>query len=92
VSRYFYDVRYTPRELRLALVEASDGRIGSATDRVLLYCFHYDPAVGRYGPTVMNLVRAGGVLTLVLIGGLVAGLRRLERRNARAGGGPCSPK
>jgi len=92
VSRYFYDVRYTPRELRLALVEASDGRIGSAADRVLLYCFHYDPAVGRYGPTVMNLVRAGGVVTLVLIGAMVAGLRRLERRKARVEGGPCSPK
>jgi protein SCO1/2 len=91
VSRYFYDVRYSPRDLRLALVEASDGRIGSQADRVLLYCFHYDPAVGRYGPAVINLVRAGGVLTVVLIGVMVVGLRRLERR-ARAGGEPCSPK
>lgn len=80
VSRYFYDVRYSPRDLRLGLVEASDNRIGSATDQILLYCFHYDPAEGRYGPTVLNFVRAGGVLTMVALGVFFWRLWRSERR------------
>ncbi len=83
ISRYFYDVHYSPRDLRLGLVEASNGRIGSPTDQVLLYCFHYDPREGRYGPAIMNLVRAGGVLTMAFIGALVAGLWQLQRRKDR---------
>lgn len=65
VSRYFYDIRYSPRDLRLGLVEASANRIGSAVDQVLLFCFHYDPLQGKYGVAVMNFVRIGGVLTVV---------------------------
>ena len=64
ISRYFYDVNYRPRDLRLGLVEASAGKIGSPVDQVMLYCFHYDPTVGKYGPTMLNLVRVGGVLTM----------------------------
>ncbi|HXY36531.1 MAG TPA: SCO family protein, partial [Planctomycetaceae bacterium] len=59
ISRYFYDVHYPGRDLRLGLVEASQNRIGSAIDQVLLFCFHYDPTAGRYGAAVMNFVRAG---------------------------------
>jgi protein SCO1/2 len=83
ISRYFYDIRYSPRDLRLGLVEASENRIGSKVDQVLLFCFHYEPAAGKYGPTVMNLVRLGGVLTMLAIGALVGVLWRLERRKAR---------
>jgi protein SCO1/2 len=82
VSRYFYDVSYSPRDVRLGLVEASENRIGSPVDQVLLYCFHYDPAEGKYGPVIMNLVRLGGVLTMVGIGVLVTVLWRQERRRA----------
>lgn len=64
LARYFYGVEYSPKELRMALVESGEGRIGSAIDELLLYCYHYDPTTGRYGAAVMNLVRAGGVLTL----------------------------
>ena len=49
ISRYFYDIQYSPRDLRLGLVEASANRIGSPVDQILLFCFHYDPAEGRYG-------------------------------------------
>jgi protein SCO1/2 len=81
LSRYFYDVSYSPRDVRLGLVEASENRIGSPADQVLLYCFHYDPAEGKYGPVIMNFVRLGGVLTMLGIGIFVAVLRRQERRH-----------
>jgi protein SCO1/2 len=78
LSRYFYGVEYSPKELRLALVESSAGKVGSAIDELLLYCFHYDPESGRYGLLVMNLVRLGGVLTVVFIGGAIVLMRRRE--------------
>ena len=83
ISRYFYDIAYSPRDLRLGLVEASNNQIGSPVDQVLLFCFHYDPAEGKYGAAVMNFVRLGGVLTLLAVGGLGLLLWRQERRKAR---------
>ena len=82
ISRYFYDIHYSPRDLRLGLVEASENKIGSPVDQILLFCFHYDPAEGRYGVTIMNLVRAGGVLTMIGVGMLMFRLWR----GAPAGG------
>jgi len=79
LSRYLYGVEYSPRDLRLGLVEASANRIGSAVDQVLLFCFHYDPATGKYGAVVMNLVRLGGVATVLALGTAIVVLRRRER-------------
>jgi protein SCO1/2 len=78
LSRYFYGVEYSPKELRMALVESGEGKIGSAIDQVLLYCYHYDPAAGRYGVVVMNLVRLGGVVTVVAMAAFIL----LNRRRA----------
>jgi len=64
VSRYLYGIEYAPRDLRLALVEAGDGKIGSLADQALLFCYHYDPITGKYGFAVMSLVRLGGILTV----------------------------
>jgi protein SCO1 len=80
LARYFYGVEYSPKELRLALVESSQGRIGSKVEELLLYCFHYDPTVGRYGWAVMTLVRAGGALTVALVLGFIVLMRRREGR------------
>ena len=80
LSRYLYGVEYSPRDLRLGLVEASANRIGSVVDQVLLFCFHYDPASGKYGAVVMNLVRLGGVATVLALGTGIMVLRRRERR------------
>jgi protein SCO1/2 len=82
VSHYFYGVEYAARDLRLALVEASAGRIGSAVDQVLLFCYHYDPKQGRYTPLVLNLVRAGGVLTLAFLGTFIGVMLRREKQQA----------
>lgn len=80
ISRYFFGIDYSPRDLRLALTEASEDKIGSPTDQILLYCFHYDPNTGKYTPSVLNFVRAGGVLVLVSVIGLFWLLKRGERR------------
>ena len=80
LSRYFYGVEYSPRELRLALIESGEGRIGSAIDELLLYCFHYDPESGRYGLVVMNLVRLGGIVTVLFMGGFILIMRRRDLR------------
>ena len=69
IARYFFGVEYAPRDLRLGLVEASQERIGSPVDQLLLYCFHYDPATGKYGAVVMNIVRLGGAMTVLVLGG-----------------------
>src|SRR5256885_13211612 len=71
LSRYFYDVRYSGRDLRLGLVEASHNKIGSPVDQILLYCFHYDPTLGKYSAWVMGLFRAGGAWQMCLFSGFV---------------------
>ena len=77
IARYFYGVEFAPRDLRLALVEASAHRLGSPVDQLLLFCFHYDPATGRYSRLAMRAVRAGGVATLLALGVfLIVMLRR----------------
>jgi protein SCO1/2 len=78
ISRYLYGFEYKPRDLRLALVEASAGKIGTATDALLLLCYHYDPATGRYSRTAMNWVRAGGVATMLGLAGFIFVMIRKE--------------
>ncbi len=80
LSRYFYGVEYSPKELRLALVESGEGRVGSVIDELLLFCYHYDPESGRYGVIVMNLIRLGGVLTLIAMGSFMLLMRRRDAR------------
>ena len=67
VSRYLLGVEYPPRDMRLGLVEASNGTIGTPVDQVLLYCFHYDAATGKYGLVIMNVLRLGGLLTVAVL-------------------------
>lgn len=88
LSRYFYGIEYAPRDLRLGLIEAADNKIGSPVDQLLLYCYHYDPATGKYGAAVMNIMRAGGILTLIAMAAMFLVLRRRNAAQAslRAGG------
>ena len=71
VSKYFFGINYPARDVRLALVEAARGRIGSVIDQVMLYCYHYDPSNGKYGLAIMTALRAGGLLTVALLGGFI---------------------
>jgi protein SCO1/2 len=83
ISRYFYGVEFPGRELRLGLVEASQGKIGSPVDKVLLFCFQYDPSTAKYGATILGIMRllaiatVGGLLLMVLI------FRKHEKQAAR---------
>jgi protein SCO1 len=67
IDRYYYGVVYPARDVRLGLVEASEGKIGTLTDHALLYCYQYDPMTGRYGFLVMNVLRAAGGLTVLVL-------------------------
>ncbi|PYV07609.1 MAG: SCO family protein [Acidobacteria bacterium] len=79
LARYLYGIEYSARDLRLALVEASAGKIGTRADQVLLYCFHYDPKTGKYGVVIMNVIRLLGSATALALAGLVVALMRRER-------------
>lgn len=85
ISRYFYGVEYAGRDLRLALVEASNEKIGSVVDEVLLLCMQYDPEKGKYGVVIMRVMRlAGGATVLLVAGGVALMLWRDRRRRTRA--------
>ena len=83
VSRYLYGVAYDPQTLRLSMTEAAEGRVGTTLDQILLFCFHYDASSGRYGPAAFNLMRAGGALTVVLLGTMMSVYWVRERRKAK---------
>jgi protein SCO1/2 len=89
LSRYYYGIEYPARDLRLGLIESSANKIGSPVDQLLLYCYHYDPATGRYGAVVMNIMRIAGVITLVAILAmlLLLGRTRTARRATPSHGG-----
>ncbi|WP_029214580.1 SCO family protein [Kallotenue papyrolyticum] len=96
VSHYFYGMQYSASDLRLGLVEASAGTIGSPIDKFLLRCYHYDPQTGTYQPVIMNILRIAGTLTVLILGSVVVVLLRRERGYAShrrsAGGAPAHGK
>ena len=91
VARVLFGVEFAPRDLRLALVEASQGTIGTPIDQVLLRCFHYDPTRGKYGLAILALVRALGTLTVLVLGAFVARHILRERRSPHPGAPGSSP-
>jgi protein SCO1/2 len=88
VARYLLGIDFAPRDLRLALVEASNNQLGSIADKVLLLCYHYDPSVGKYGVAILNAVRIGFVATVAgFLAFVFISLRRERREAARRVGG-----
>ena len=83
LSHYFYGFEYAPRDLRLGLVEASENKIGSPVDQFLLFCYHYDPATGKYSAVIMNIVRLAGLVTLLVLASLLVVLWRRDLRRSR---------
>jgi protein SCO1/2 len=85
LSRYLFGVEYGPRDLRFALIEASEGKVGTPVDQVLLYCYHYDPETGRYGFVIMRVVRLAGAATVLALGTFIFVMLRRERNVVEAG-------
>lgn len=79
ISRYFYGVEFPGRDLRLGLVDASQGKIGTPVDKVLLFCFQYDPSAARYSATILSIMRVGAVLTIAGLLFVILFLRRRDR-------------
>jgi protein SCO1/2 len=84
-ARYLFGIEYGPRDLRLALVEATAGKIGTPVDSLLLYCYHYDPTTGRYGLAIMRTLRIAGATTVLALAGFIALMIRRERRRGTPG-------
>jgi protein SCO1 len=85
IAQYYYGVEYPPRDLRLGLVEASQHKIGSLADAILLYCYHYDPATGKYGAVITRILRLAGLATVVFLGTFI--LLMLRRESVHSGPG-----
>jgi protein SCO1 len=83
IAQYYYGVEYAPKDLRLGLIQASENRIGSLADQVLLYCYHYDPATGKYGAIIARVLQLAGLTTVVLLGILMTVLIRQGRAAGR---------
>lgn len=83
-ARYLFGIEYGPRDLKFAIVEASQGRVGSVVDNLLLYCYHYDPMTGRYGVYIMRTLRIAGVATLLAIGTFIVVMVRREKSHQPA--------
>ena len=92
ISRYFFGVEYPPSNVRLGLVDASAGKIGTPVDHILLFCYQYDPTKARYSATILTVIRMGGVVTLLCLAiGFVIFRRREHRGGNRENIGPHSP-
>ncbi len=83
ISRYLYGIDYQPNDLKLALTEAGGGKIGTLVERILLFCYHYDPKGKKYAIYAANVMRAGGGFTVLIVGGLLGSFWRRNRRNTR---------
>ena len=84
ISRYFYGIEYPARELKYALIEASSSKIGSPIDKLVMYCYDYDPSTGKYTFAIMNTIRVFGVATALALGTFMFAMVRRDRRMARA--------
>jgi len=83
LSQYYYGIEYSPKDLRLGLIEASKNHIGTVVDQLILYCYHYDPSTGHYGAIVMRVLRLAGLATVLLLGGFIVIMTRRDIRAAR---------
>ena len=87
IAQYYYGVEFSPKDVRLGLIEASQNKIGTIVDQVVLYCYHYDPKTGRYGAMVTNIMRVAGAATMLVLGGfLIVMFRRESHRSPRETG------
>jgi len=87
IAQYYYGVEYPPKDLRLGLVEAGQGKIGNVVDQMLLYCYHYDPAQGKYSAVILRVLRLAGVATMLFLGSFIFLLMRRGTVHGEQGAG-----
>ena len=80
ISRYFYGIDYSPKDLKFGLMDSAQGKIGNPVEQLYLYCYHYDPATGRYGLTILNVLRLAGIATMLGIAGMLFGFWRYNKK------------
>lgn len=85
IAQYRFGIEYSPKDLRLGLVEASENKIGNLVDQVLLYCYHFDPSAGRYTAVAMNILRLAGAATVLILGTFIFVMLRRDAAHARMG-------
>jgi protein SCO1/2 len=91
LARYLFGIEYSPRDLRFGIIEASAGKVGTAVDSLLLYCYHYDPTTGRYGLIIMRAMRLAGAATVLALGAFIIVMIRRERRGPAPSPQPPAP-
>ncbi|HET9743896.1 MAG TPA: SCO family protein [Terriglobales bacterium] len=84
MSQYYYGIDYSPRDLRLGLIQASKNHIGTVVDAVVLYCYHYDPETGHYGAITMRILRLSAIVTVLVLGGFIFTMARRDVRAKKA--------
>jgi protein SCO1/2 len=85
IAQYYYGVEFPSKDLRLALVQASQNKIGNFVDQILLYCYHYDPTAGKYNVVIFRVLRLAGILTMVLLGGFMILMFRRDATHHHTG-------
>jgi protein SCO1 len=85
IAQYYYGVEFSPKDIRLGLIEAAQDKIGTLVDQVVLYCYHYDPKTGRYGAVVTNIMRVAGAATMLVLGGFLFAMYRREHHSGEKG-------
>jgi protein SCO1/2 len=85
IAQYYYGVEFAPQDLRLGLIQASENKIGNLADQVLLYCYHYDPATGKYGAVITRVLQLSAGATMLVLGSLLVVLIRRGSDSARPG-------
>ncbi|MBV8892223.1 MAG: SCO family protein [Acidobacteria bacterium] len=86
LSRYFYGIDYAPKDLKFGIMDSAENKVGNPAEQLLLYCYHYDPATGKYGLAILRVMRAAGVLTLAGLGAMVFVFWRRNKKKALESG------
>lgn len=80
LSKYFFGIEFAPKDVKFALMEATESKIGTVVDQIMLYCFHYDPKRGKYGPYIVNMLRIGASITIIGLGAFYVSMRKRSKR------------
>ena len=70
LTRYFYGIDYSPKDIKFGIMESAENKVGNPAEKLLLYCYHYDPSTGKYGLAILNVIRLGGIATLIGLGAM----------------------